>query len=283
MIRELGELDVDSLRRLQNLSDSLENSTDPSLLLAVQAMSDKKGEGFIEVDPRVLTQLVDSGQISPEVAQVLVSDSSHNTTSASETDRNLITALQNNPSLSRLLQFLPPKLRNVPNSVLNKIHPFDKLPKDLPVQPGLINVEKTAKSLIEGKLTEITEFHSYRNTDPDTGSLKLRQKMTDSRSPVRKKPNNKFMKNVLMKRLKPKTRLHSAKNTASNANEMGNNRIISSYAHVYRRRNMPKVHFKKFGKKWRPFRSRSKNIPSRSSSPHNLLAIKRHIGRIIPR
>lgn len=69
MIRKLVELDLDSLKRLQKLGDSLGNNIDPSFLLALQGASDNKDLASIEIDPRVVMQPEDSGQISPDVTQ----------------------------------------------------------------------------------------------------------------------------------------------------------------------------------------------------------------------
>lgn len=167
---------------------------------------------------------------------------------------------------------LPPRLRKVPNSVLKQIRLFDKLPKNLQVQLGLVDAETTDKGLIEENIIK------ERNNNLATGSLKWRRRIG---SPLlRKLYNDKLIKNnVLMDRFKPKPILQSAKNVASNNTEMDNNGIIPSNMHAYGRRNMLKIHFKKFDKKWRPFGSRTSSIPSVSSPPHFLPTIKRHITR----
>ena len=153
---------------------------DPSLLLLLQGGdggskssggSSVNGDKPIQVDPKLLRQLVASGQISQEVADMLVKSGSNTNTGTNGIDPRLIKALQSNPDLIKQLQgpdgkidpalikqftedgnelsddqlkvletgTLPPELADVPPNILRDTGFFDGLPEAIQIQLGVLD------------------------------------------------------------------------------------------------------------------------------------------------
>ena len=179
---------------LENISNSLGNGTgggfDPSLLLLLQGGGGSKsdqspggssatGDKPIPVDPKLLRQLVASGQISQDVADMLVKSGSNSNTGTNGIDPRLIKALQSNPDLIKQLQgpdgkidpdlikqftqdgnelsddqlkvletgTLPPELADVPPNILRDTGFFDGLPEAIQIQLGVLDPNEKSQTI----------------------------------------------------------------------------------------------------------------------------------------
>ena len=141
--------------------------------------SSATGDKPIEVDPKLLRQLVASGQISQEVADMLIKSGSNTKTGTKGIDPRLIKALQSNPDLIKQLQgpdgkidpdlikqftedgnelsddqlkvletgTLPPELADVPPNILRDTGFFDGLPEAIQIQLGVLDPNKKTQTL----------------------------------------------------------------------------------------------------------------------------------------
>ena len=94
------------------MGDGNGGGIDPSLLALLgggngnqsSGGSTNDGDGPIQVDPKLLKQLVANGQISQEVADMLINSGPKTGTGLSGIDPRLLKALQTNPDLLKQLQ-----------------------------------------------------------------------------------------------------------------------------------------------------------------------------------
>ena len=168
------------------MGDGNGGGIDPSLLALLgggngnqsSGGSTNDGDGPIQVDPKLLKQLVANGQISQEVADMLINSGPKTGTGLSGIDPRLLKALQTNPDLLKQLQgpdgkidpdlikqftenggelsddqlkvietgTLPPELADVPPNILRETGFFDGLPRGIQIQLGVIDPDEEVRS-----------------------------------------------------------------------------------------------------------------------------------------
>ena len=122
------------MKQLKGLSSAFgESGLDPSILSLLgggevsdaSSGTDLDGDKPILVDPKVLRQLVASGQISQEVADTIVTKGTKSNTGINikGIDPRIIKALKRNPDLLKLAaeQFLGKDEREVKNTILQTL------------------------------------------------------------------------------------------------------------------------------------------------------------------
>lgn len=170
------------MKQLKGLSSAFgESGLDPSILSLLgggevgdaSSGTDLDGEKPILVDPKVLRQLVASGQISQEVADTIVTKGTKSNTGINikGIDPRIIKALKRNPGLLKKLQgpdgkidtalikqftenggelnddqikvletgTLPPEIADVPANILRETGFFDGLPKAIQIMLGVLD------------------------------------------------------------------------------------------------------------------------------------------------
>ena len=168
------------------MGDGNGGGIDPSLLALLgggngnqsSGGSANDGDDPIQVDPKLLKQLVANGQISQEVADMLINSGPKTGTGLSGIDPRLLKALQTNPDLLKQLQgpdgkidpdlikqftedggelsddqlkvietgTLPPELADVPPNILRETGFFDGLPRGIQIQLGVIDPNEEVRS-----------------------------------------------------------------------------------------------------------------------------------------
>ena len=170
------------MKQLKGLSSAFgENGLDPSILSLLgggevsdaSSGTDLDGDKPILVDPKVLRQLVASGQISQDVADTIVTKGTNSNTGINikGIDPRIIKALKRNPDLLKKLQgpdgkidtalikqftenggelnddqikvletgTLPPEIADVPANILRETGFFDGLPKAIQIMLGVLD------------------------------------------------------------------------------------------------------------------------------------------------
>ena len=215
VIQQLSELDVESLKKLENISNSLNGTgggIDPSLIALLaggngnpsqsSGGSTVDGDDPIPVDPKLIKQLVANGQISQEVADMLINSGSNSGTGLSRIDPRILKALQKNPELIKQLQgpdgkidpnlikeftenggelsddqlrvletgTLPPELADVPPNILRETGFFDGLPRGIQIQLGVIDPDEEFKSSTVNENKKKNEKLQERNPNKPSKS-----------------------------------------------------------------------------------------------------------------